>query len=318
MNCANFPDEQCLVCEHLKQKQPSIRGEQPPVERINEILKQILNKLSDDSKQISVLSTIEVNGQYNNVPVYEIKKLIYNPHINFNVLETKISQLSYRTFLEFLYDCEDICHNLIVLHGPKGRIAKLTERFFDFVSKDIDLVNECLTCYRTFYDKIDPKFNPQQCTPPHEIAFVKYKSFPLWPCRLISVNDKRYQAWFFGGIPGNEWIRCFAQKKSVFSIDEAIKIFQTKPQPSSNCKTYQKSIAEYDSIMEKNGELHRRVAPFITQANGDSVASQLDDEDAENAPSNFSMAFSMADTWNSTVTNNQITNGNTKCMIYIK
>lgn len=161
LSCANFTDDKCLVCEHLRLPQHTIRGEHVNIERINEILKQILNKLSDDSKQISSLSVIEEGGLYNNIPVKEIEKIVYNPTINFNVLENKINTLKYKTFLEFLYDCEDICHNLIVIHGPKGRIPKLVERFFDFVSKDIDLVNECLTCYKSFYEKIDNKFN--QC-----------------------------------------------------------------------------------------------------------------------------------------------------------
>lgn len=243
ISCANFTDEQCAVCERLKQPQHPIRNEMPTIERINEILRQILNKAMDDSKQLITLSTIE-GSYYNSVPISEMKKLVYNYRINFNVMESKINKLEYRRFIEFAYDCEDICHNLLVVYGLKGRIAKLVDRMFDSVLKDIDLVNSCLNCYRNFCEsKMDYKFNQlQKCSPEHEVAFIKYKTFPLWPCKIISIDGKRYQAWFFGA-SGNECIRCFAQRKSVISIEDAIKILSTKVQPSVNSKTYQKAIA---------------------------------------------------------------------------
>lgn len=316
LNCANFTDEECAVCLHLKNNQQIVRGELLTRERINEILRQILNKVSDDSKQIIALSAIE-GDNYNLVPVREIKKIVYNYKINFNVLDSKIKKQEYKTFSEFLFDCEDISHNMIVLHGPKGRVAKLVDRMFDFVLKDIDLVNECLTCYRSFFEKVDyATYNQLQCTPPHQIAFVKYKSFPLWPGKLIAVNDKRIQAWFFGST-SNECIRCFAQKKSVFTIEEAKKILSTKIQPASTSKTYQKAISEYDTLMESIGQPFNKVGNLLIHANGDSSTIQYEeDENAESPPGNFQLA--MSETWNGASiaagnSLNQLTNGNTKC-----
>ena len=315
LSCANFTDEECAVCEHLQKSQPSVRNEAISRERINEILRQILNKVSEDSKQLLTLSTIEGN-YYNSVPISEIKKLVYNSTINFGVMEAKIARNEYKTFLEFLCDCEDICHNMLVLHGPKGRIAKLVDRMFSFVQKDIDLVSSCLACYRCFYEKRDPMYNQNQCTPPHEIAFVKYKAFPLWPCKIISKNERRIQAWFFGAT-NTECIRCYAQKRSVYTIEEAKQLLSTKVQPSSTSKTYLKAIFEYDVLMDKIGQSHNKVGNLLIHANGDTSAIQYDgDEDAEKAPSNFQLA--MSESWNgaSAAANNslnQMTNGNTKC-----
>lgn len=315
LSCANFTDEECLVCEHLRQVQPSVRNEVVTRERINEILKQILNKVSDDSKQLLTLSTIEGNF-YNSVPIKEIKKLVFNSRINFNVIEAKIARQEYKSFLEFLCDCEDICHNMLVLHGPKGRIAKLVDRMFSFVQKDIDLVSACLACYRCFYEKRDLMYSQNQCTPPHEIAFVKYKAFPLWPCKVISVNDRRIQVWFFGAST-TECIRCYAQKRSVFTIEEAKNILASKVQPSSNSKTYQKAIYEYDTLMEKMAQSHNKVGHLLIHANGE-AAHYEGDEDAEKAPSNFQLA--MSESWNGSSgaannSMNQMTNGNTKCKL---
>ena len=317
LNCANFTDDQCAICEHLKSNQPSIRSGILTNERINEILKQILTKVMDDSKQVTTLSTIGEGGFYNSIPLAQIRKLVYNYQINFNVLDNKVSKVEYKSFNEFLFDCEDISHNLLILHGPKGRIAKLVDRMFDYVSKDIDLANECLNCYQSFCERSETK--SIQCSPPHQIAFVKYKSFPLWPCKLISNNDKRIQAWFFGA-SSNECIRCFAQKKSVFTIEEAKKILSTKIQPSSLSKTYQKAIGEFDQLMEQTGQLFNQVGNLLIHANGDTSNIQYDgDENAENPPASFQLA--MSETWNgasiAASTNlNQITNGNTKCKYF--
>ena len=314
ISCANFTDEQCAVCERLKRIQHSIQNEMPSLERINEVLKQVLSKVMDDSKQLITLSTIE-GSYYNSVPIEQIKKLVYNYGINFNVIEQKIKGLEYKTFVEFAYDIEDICHNLMVINGLKGRIAKLVDRMFDAVLKDIDLANSCLTCYHNFCEnKLDYKFNLQQiCSPPHEIAFIKFQLFPLWPCKIISVNEKRYQAWFFGAT-GNECIRCFAQKKSVIPVEEAIKILSTKVQPLVNSKPYEKAIADYDAYMEKLGRLGHRVGNLLIQANGDSgnYPAVENDDDAENSPVNFQLAFS--DIYHGSSISTQVTNGNTKCM----
>lgn len=317
LSCANFTDEECAICERLRQSQPSVRNEVVSRERINEILRQILNKVSEDSKQLLTLSTIEGN-YYNSVPIEEIKKLVYNSTINFGVMEAKIARHEYKTFLEFLCDCEDICHNMLVLHGPKGRIAKLVDRMFSFVQKDIDLVSSCLACYRCFYEKRDPMYNQSQCTPPHEIVFVKYKAFPLWPCKVISESDRRIQAWFFGA-SNTECIRSYALKKSVRTIDEAKSILATKTQPQSNSKTYMKAIFEYDMLMDKIGQPSNKVAHLLMNSNGD--ASTVEgDEDAEKAPSNFQLA--MSESWNGTSAAannslNQNTNGNTKCKLCV-
>lgn len=71
--------------------------------------------------------------------------------------------------------------------------------------------------------------------------------------------------------------------------------------------------------MEKIGNLHQRVGSLISQSINDQAFNNqiiVDDEDAENAPNNFSMAFSMADGFNG-ISNNQLTNGNTKCKFII-
>jgi len=316
ISCANFTDEQCAVCEHMKQSQHLIRNEMPSIARINEVLRHLLNKMMDESKQLVPLSTIE-GSNYNSVPISEMKKLVYNYRINFNVMEKKINKLEYKTFVEFAYDTEDLCHNLLVINGLKGRIAKLVDRMFDSVLKDIDLANSCLTCFRNLCEnKLDYKSNLMQiCSPAHEVAFIKFQSFPLWPCRIISVNGQRYQAWFFGAT-ANECIRCFAKKKSIYSIEEAVKILSTKVQPLVSSKPYQKAIADYDAYMERQGEMMNRVGGLLIQTNGDSTSHTVEnDEDAENSPLNFQLAFSDIYHGGPSITNvstNQITNGNTK------
>ena len=260
--CARFTADQlhCLACEMVS-RSPSLNSAGQPVNPkvISQELKPIMAKLHEEVKQIPPISCFDADF-YNSVPLKEMRKLVYNWKVSFASVERKINNGEYTTFDQFLVDMEDMAHNLVVVYGPKSRVAKFASQMMEISNLEAQMLSACVSCAKHFMNMTpESTFFTLPCDPLHEIVFARFQGFPYWPGKVFGEDEQNFQIWFFGG----RFTKCYVEKKAVSQVPTALTALRNQTFVNKGVKAYKQAISDYDEYLEKIGRSQEKLSTSI-------------------------------------------------------
>jgi hypothetical protein len=288
--CARFEGDTCDVCQSL---QPAPNAIVHDTRLIAQELKPIMMKLHEEVKQVPPMSCFDADF-YNSIPLREMRKIVFNWRVSFASIDRKINACEYTSFQHFLNDIEDIAHNLVVVYGPKSRVAKFAAQMTEVSTSEAQMLSECITCAKNFIThRPESDFFHLPCEPPHQIVFARFQEYAPWPGKLYGQDDRNCHVWFFGG----KFAKFSIDKSVICSVETALGLLRSAVVHNRGSKVYRKALESYDAYMDKVGRPQDKLLDSIRpetllEASAGQSGPVVKDEPLQSAPTFFVETFS--------------------------